>query len=66
MLWTVAMIAIVVVALIAVFAVFAVIAVIAVVVGWRTRGRFSGVPRETGEQRRWRDDGKASYIGHGF
>lgn len=55
-------VAILVVAAIAAVVVIAVIAV----VGWRSRGRFSGVPRETGEQRRWKDEGKASYIGHGF
>jgi hypothetical protein len=61
-------IVVVVVAVIAVTGLIAVTAFIAfiAVVGWRSRARFSGVPRETGEQRRWKDDGKASYIGHGF
>jgi len=46
--------------------VIVVVAVIAVV-GWRrTRWPGSVTPRETGEQRRWKDDGKASFIGHGF
>ena len=65
MFWIVALVVVAVVAGIGVIAVTAFIAFIAVV-GWRSRGRFSGRPRETGEQRRWKDDGKASYIGHGF
>ena len=65
MFWIVALVVVAVIAGIGVIAVTAFIAFIAVV-GWRSRGRFSGMPRETGEQRRWKDDGKASYIGHGF
>ena len=65
MFWIVALVVVAVIAGIGVIAVTAFIAFIAVV-GWRSRGRFSDMPRETGEQRRWKDDGKASYIGHGF
>ena len=32
---------------------------------WRTRGRGAGTPGETGVQRRWKDDGKGMYGGHG-
>jgi hypothetical protein len=64
MFWIVAILVVAAIAAVVVIAAIAVIAVIAVV-GW-SRGRFSGVPRETGEQRRWKDEGKASYIGHGF